>query len=59
MPRDERAEEVLPLRLELCLIDHVEDDADVSSLLCRLLAAAGYSADAVFDGVTAVRRLTR
>jgi DNA-binding response OmpR family regulator len=35
----------------------VEDDADVSALLCRLLVAEGFAADSVADGQAAVERV--
>jgi DNA-binding response OmpR family regulator len=35
----------------------VEDDADVSALLCRLLQAEGFVADSVADGLAAVERV--
>ena len=35
----------------------VEDDADVSSMLCRMLAAEGFVPHAVYDGPAAVQRV--
>lgn len=35
----------------------VEDDEDLSELLCQLLATQGYRTEAVYDGASAVRRV--